>query len=204
MVVRSILVPTDFSPTSDAALKYATQMALTLGARLYLMHVPGKTGEHFEANYPLGRFETATRERLSAFLTTEELERLRPEYALRVGAPADEIVRYADACDADLIIMGTHGRSGIAQHGPAAESPRGHQRQRHHDFGGKSDKLAHRALSYSISNVACATITAGGLGAGLTDPLPVYLDLLRVHLERVRQFGTLCLQVLDLLVQFVK
>ena len=114
MVVRSILVPTDFSATSDAALKYATEMALTLGARLYLMHVPGKTGEHFEANYPLGRFETATRERLSSFLTTEELERLRPEYALRVGVPAEEIVRYADACDADLIIMGTHGRSGIA------------------------------------------------------------------------------------------
>ena len=114
MVMRSILVPTDFSPTSDTALQYATQMALALGARLYLMHVPGKTGEHFEANYPLGRFETATRERLSSFLTTEELERLRPEYALRVGAPAEEIVRYADACDADLIIMGTHGRTGIA------------------------------------------------------------------------------------------
>lgn len=114
MVVRSILVPTDFSPTSDAALRYATQMALTMGARLYLMHVPGKTGEHFEANFPLGRFETASRERLSSFLTLEELERLRPEYALRVGVPAEEIVRYANACDADLIIMGTHGRSGIA------------------------------------------------------------------------------------------
>ena len=114
MVVRSILVPTDFSPTSDAAFHYAAQMALSLGARLYLMHVPGKTGEHFEANFPLGRFETATRERLSSFLTTEELERLRPEYALRVGVPAEEIVRYADACDADLIIMGTHGRGGLA------------------------------------------------------------------------------------------
>ena len=114
MVAKCILVPTDFSPTSDAALKYATQMAVALGARLYLMHVPGKTGEHFEANYPLGRFATATRERLSSFLTTEELERLRPEYALRFGAPAEEIARYADACDADLIIMGTHGRSGIA------------------------------------------------------------------------------------------
>ena len=114
MVVRSILVPTDFGPTSDAALQYATQMALTLGARLYLMHVPGKTGEHFEANYPLGRFETASRERLSSFLSKDELERLRPEYALRVGAPAEEIVRYADLCDADLIIMGTHGRTGIA------------------------------------------------------------------------------------------
>lgn len=114
MAVRSILVPTDFSATSDAALHYATEMALTLGARLYLMHVPGKTGEHFEANFPHGRFETATRERLTSFLTKDELERLRPEYAVRVGAPAEEIVRYADFCDADLIIMGTHGRSGIA------------------------------------------------------------------------------------------
>jgi nucleotide-binding universal stress UspA family protein len=112
--VTRILVPTDFSETSEAALHYATEMALTLGARLYLMHVPGKTGEHFEANYPLGQFETATRERLSSFLTQEELARLRPEYALRVGAPAEEIVVYAKLCDADLIIMGTHGRSGIA------------------------------------------------------------------------------------------
>lgn len=114
MAVRSILVPTDFSTTSDAALRYATQMALTLGARLYLMHVPGKTGEHFEANFPVGRFETESRERLSSFLTEAELDRLSPEYALRVGPPAEEIVRYADACDVDLIIMGTHGRSGIA------------------------------------------------------------------------------------------
>ena len=79
MAVRSVLVPTDFSETSDAALHYATEMALTLGARLYLMYVPGKTGEHFEANYPLGQFETATRERLSSFLTKEQLERLRPD-----------------------------------------------------------------------------------------------------------------------------
>lgn len=114
MTVDSILVPTDFSATSDAALHYATQMALTLGARLYLMHVPGKTGEHFEASFPVGRFETTAGERLSAILTKGELERLRPEYVLRVGTPAEEIVRYADVCDADLIIMGTHGRSGIA------------------------------------------------------------------------------------------
>jgi nucleotide-binding universal stress UspA family protein len=114
MTVDSILIPTDFSATSEAALRYATQMALTLGARLYLMHVPGKTGEHFEASFPVGQFETTAGERLSSILTKEEVERLRPEYVLRVGTPADEIVRYADVCDADLIIMGTHGRSGIA------------------------------------------------------------------------------------------
>ena len=114
MVVKSILVPTDFSEASDAALHYATELALTLGARLALLHVPGKTGEHFEANFPHGQFEAATRERLSSFLTTEQLERLRPEYVLRVGGPAEQIVRYADLVDAGLIVMGTHGRSGLA------------------------------------------------------------------------------------------
>ena len=114
MTVETVLVPTDFSATSDAALLYATKMALTLGARLYLMHVPGKTGEHFEASFPVGQFETAASKRLLSFLTKDELERLRPEYVLRVGTPAEEVVRYADVCDADLIIMGTHGRSGIA------------------------------------------------------------------------------------------
>jgi nucleotide-binding universal stress UspA family protein len=114
MNVDTILIPTDFSATSDAALDYATKMALTLGARVYLMHVPGKTGEHFEASFPVGRFETAASERLLSFLTKDELERLRPQYVVRVGVPAEEVVRYADVCDADLIIMGTHGRSGIA------------------------------------------------------------------------------------------
>jgi nucleotide-binding universal stress UspA family protein len=114
MAVNSILVPTDFSGTSDAALHYAAEMALTMGARLYLMHVPGKTGEHFEANFPHGQFEATARKGLSSFLTPEEIDRLRPEYAVRVGTPADEIVRYADFCDVDLIIMGTHGRSGLA------------------------------------------------------------------------------------------
>jgi len=114
MTVNSILVPTDFSQPSDAALHYATDMARTFGAQLYLLHVPGKTGENLELNFPVGRFETAARERLDTLLSPSDVERLRPEYALRIGTPAEEIVRYADARDIDLIVMGTHGRSGVA------------------------------------------------------------------------------------------
>ena len=114
MTVKSILVPTDFGEPSDAALHYATDMALAYGARLYLVHVPSKTGENLETNFPVGQFDTAARERLSTLLSQEEIARLRPEYALRIGTPAEEIVRYADARDIDLIIMGTHGRSGAA------------------------------------------------------------------------------------------
>jgi nucleotide-binding universal stress UspA family protein len=112
--VKGILVPSDFSETSDAALTYAVTMAQAFGARLYLLHVPGKTGENLETNFPVGRFETTAREKLDAVLTPEEIERLRPEYVMRIGVPAEEIVRYADARDVDLIVMGTHGRSGVA------------------------------------------------------------------------------------------
>jgi nucleotide-binding universal stress UspA family protein len=114
MTVRSILIPTDFSETSDVALAYATDMALGLGARLYLLHVARKTGEPADANVPLGRFETAAQERLDLRVTPQDHARLRPEYAVRVGTPAEEIVRYAGDRDVDLLIMGTHGRSGVA------------------------------------------------------------------------------------------
>lgn len=112
--VRNILVPTDFSETSDLALRHAVEAARTYGARLYLVHVPGPTGEDFEADFPVGRFETTVRQRLAAFVSEDEIAALRPEYALRIGAPAEEIVRYAQDREIDLIVMGTHGRKGVA------------------------------------------------------------------------------------------
>jgi nucleotide-binding universal stress UspA family protein len=114
MVVRSILIPTDFSETSDEALKYAADMALAFGGRLHVMHVQGKAGDHFAPNFPAGLFVTAVQEKLRTFLSREEIDRLRLEYAVRVGGPAEEIVRDADARAVDVIVMGTHGRSGIA------------------------------------------------------------------------------------------
>ena len=114
IAVKRILVPTDFSETSDVALKYGIGLAQTFGARLYLLHVPGETGVNFEANFPMVQFENATRERLETLVTEEEAKKLRTEYALRLGAPADQIVRYAAGRDIDLIVMGTHGRGGVS------------------------------------------------------------------------------------------
>jgi nucleotide-binding universal stress UspA family protein len=114
IAIKRILVPTDFSETSDAALKYGIELARTFGARLYLLHVPGETGVNFEADFPMVEFENATRERLDTLVSPRDMIKLRPEYALRLGTPSDEIVRYADSRDIDLIVMGTHGRSGVA------------------------------------------------------------------------------------------
>ena len=110
--VKRILVPTDFSETSDAALKYGIGLAQAFSAQLYLLHVP-KTGVNFEADFPMVQFETAPQERLETLVGEQEARQLRPEYALRIGAPSDEIVRYAGYREIDLIVMGTHGRSGM-------------------------------------------------------------------------------------------
>jgi nucleotide-binding universal stress UspA family protein len=113
IAVQRILVPTDFSETSDVALQYGIGLAQAFSAQLYLLHVPGKTGENFEADFPIGQFENAARERLETLVSPQEAKQLRPEYALRIGSPSDEIVRYADDRDIELIVMGTHGRSGV-------------------------------------------------------------------------------------------
>ncbi len=112
--IKGVLVPTDFSETSDAALQHGVDMARFFGARLYFVHVPGATGENFEADFPLPEFEAAVQKRLETFISREELARLQPEYAIRVGPTSDEIVRYAEAREVDLIVMGTHGRTGMA------------------------------------------------------------------------------------------
>jgi nucleotide-binding universal stress UspA family protein len=113
IAVKRLLVPTDFSEASDAALRYAVGFARGLTAQLYLLHVPGKTGENLEADFPIGQFATTPRGRLETVAGSDAAQ-LRTEYAVRIGTPSEEIIRYAGDRDIDLIVMGTHGRSGVA------------------------------------------------------------------------------------------
>ena len=114
--LRRILVPTDFSETSEAALRYGIALTRRFVARIYLLNVPDHPGKAAEAEYPIGIFETmqnAAYDRLRQLLTAQELRELQPECAMRIGQPADEIVRYGHHHSIDLIVMGTHGREGV-------------------------------------------------------------------------------------------
>jgi nucleotide-binding universal stress UspA family protein len=116
--LKRILVPTDFSETSEAALRYAVELARAFKSQLYLLHVPEHPGEAAEAEYPIGLFETmqnAAHDRLGHLLTEGDMRELRPECAMRLGKPSEEIVRHAAEHEIDLIVMGTHGREGIAR-----------------------------------------------------------------------------------------
>ncbi|HEY1304321.1 MAG TPA: universal stress protein [Vicinamibacterales bacterium] len=121
--VTRILVPTDFSETADAALAYAKTLAAKLGASLHLMHVfqdPGAAIPFVPETYappPPDMRERALAEawdQLHDRLDSEEHKRFAGTRAVVEGLAALEIVRYAEHHGIDLIVMGTHGRRGIA------------------------------------------------------------------------------------------
>ena len=109
-----ILVPIDFSAPSDAALAYARRLAGTREATLHVLHVAEATFLRAVVVDPRNR-DTAVLNRLDALLSDEDRRRFRVLSAVEHSdEPADEIVRYARLKDIDLIVMGTHGRTGVA------------------------------------------------------------------------------------------
>lgn len=114
MSTRTILVPTDFSSASDAALPHAAALAKQSGARLLVVHVeePPMAYGGGELYYGLPEPDSA---RIAAML-----EKVKPTdplvpftHRLAMGEPASEICRIASEEKADLIVLGTHGRTGL-------------------------------------------------------------------------------------------
>jgi nucleotide-binding universal stress UspA family protein len=120
--IRTILVPTDFSRHSEAALKYACGLAERVGATLHLLHVlaevmpvgpdpmlaPVLPPEYFRES------ESASREALERLLDPTWGTPAGVETSVRWGSPVDVIVDHAATQHADLIVIATHGRTGIS------------------------------------------------------------------------------------------
>ncbi len=116
MKASKILFPTDFSHASDAALAYATALCRDSGAAMLIVHVeePPINYGGGEMYYGLPEPDTdALRKMLLAVVPTEP--NVRHEHRLVIGDPAAEIVRMAEAEHVDLIVLGTHGRSGLSR-----------------------------------------------------------------------------------------
>ena len=114
MNYHRILFATDFSPASEAALKYATALARDSGARLLIVHVeelptPYAGGEMMlpQPEYP----NPEIRKMLEAVVPTDK--NVAYEHHLLLGTAAEDIVRVATEEKADLIVIGTHGRTGL-------------------------------------------------------------------------------------------
>lgn len=120
--IKTILCPTDFSDPSREAVALGREFAVRFGATLHLMHsveVPPPPGvPHIGATvapYDTSEYEQALKrsaqENMAALRATQAGEVEIVEHVLE-GKPADQIVATADAVDADLIVIATHGLSG--------------------------------------------------------------------------------------------
>ena len=114
MKINKIVCPVDFSMPSDAALDLASKLARESGAKMYIVHVedeaslvhPGLLGGIPPVTWP-------ARQRLNETLPTAT--EVLFEHDLLLGDPATKIVDFAKEKEADLIVMGTHGSSGMVR-----------------------------------------------------------------------------------------
>jgi universal stress protein A len=118
-----ILVPTDFSPPSSAALATAQALAAQFGTSIHMIHIlqdPYATAAYASDVYgyvPPGLKEAWQREaqtHLEAQLTPAERLQFRATTRVVFGSPARAIVDYARENAINLIVMGTHGRGAVA------------------------------------------------------------------------------------------
>lgn len=111
---KKILFPTDFSECSDAGLEHASTLAASMGASLLIVHVEEPPLAYAGGEMYYGTPEPDTR------VLEEMLRKVRPadptiavDHRLIVGSPAHAICDLAEQEGVDMIVMGTHGRTGL-------------------------------------------------------------------------------------------
>jgi len=119
--LKRILLPTDFSEYSAEATRYACELAQRFKAELHLLHVLEvhvSPTPAFGGGLALGSYikesQEAAEKALSNALDATWTEDLSVVRATADGPPFVEIIRYAKEHDIDMIVIGTHGRTGLA------------------------------------------------------------------------------------------
>ena len=102
-VLHEILAPTDFSEQSRQAYEAALSLAQHFHARLHVFHAVRDAAD-----------QTTAKAELESW-TAEPVEGIEIVKAVAAGHAASEIVNYAEHHNIDLIVIGTHGRSGLAR-----------------------------------------------------------------------------------------
>jgi nucleotide-binding universal stress UspA family protein len=120
--IKKILIPTDFSETANLALEHAVKMASLVDAQITLVHVVSTFA--FRVNLPELEVDEAEGKKLSTVVGSKLAsiaEEIGSKHGVKVttmvtsGRIREEVVRIADEIDADIIILGTHGVSGLRE-----------------------------------------------------------------------------------------
>ena len=117
---KNILYATDFSESSVPACDYALTLCKLTGAKLHVLHVIGELTDDRRGLMPPEslahlekELERQSLREMQTFCTERFDSEIDYETETVIGSPFQEILKAADKQLADLIIMGTHGRTGI-------------------------------------------------------------------------------------------
>jgi nucleotide-binding universal stress UspA family protein len=119
--IRRVLVATDFTATSNAAVDWAIDLAAPLGASVTVIHayeipvIGFPDGALIATADMAARMSIAARAALDTTVEQRQGRGVAVEGVLREGVAWEEITTVADEIDADLVVIGTHGRRGIAR-----------------------------------------------------------------------------------------
>ena len=115
--LKKILFPTDFSESAENASHYAISLAQKYGGKIYAVHViepftyTVDFGIDYSAQYK--EMETSAKKLLNEIVASLKKSKIDVEGVLLSGEPFVEIIKYAKKKQVNLIIMATHGRTGI-------------------------------------------------------------------------------------------
>jgi nucleotide-binding universal stress UspA family protein len=117
---KTILFATDFSESSEHAFQYALSLATRFESRLGIIHVINEPVDlrgfyvpHISFDKLEEEIEQGAWKMMEKFCRTQTRDYAKVESFVVPGIPYDEIIKKAAEIDADLIVLGTHGRTGL-------------------------------------------------------------------------------------------
>ena len=119
--VRRILFPTDFSDSARSAQQYAKLLAEQFGAELHLLHVVSElTMPLADSLWSMTDAEQQLHIQQANIRLPDEVglrwsKEHRTVCAVKVGNTVEEIMKYSKECEIDLIVIGTHGMTGLSR-----------------------------------------------------------------------------------------
>ena len=117
--IHSILCPVDFSDASRKAVQYAREFSASMGSSVYLLNVvePRPMAVDITLNYvPLEEdLEKAAKADLEVVLQQFLSVGLKAECSVEIGNPSDVILEKSGELHANLVIMGSHGKTGLSR-----------------------------------------------------------------------------------------
>lgn len=113
MNMKRILCPVDFSEFNEAANEYASMLASSTGAEIIYLH--SCLPDVLFGNTELFDAKQKRRHLLNEMKDTyaPTVDGIEASYVVEFGTPSEQIVSYADAHEIDMIVLGTHGRTGL-------------------------------------------------------------------------------------------